>query len=557
MIKRSLVVGVFAISSLSVCAQTQKGQTIIGEAPGDESGSFISMPNGNTIAIGAYFNDGGGTNAGQVRVYDYSGTTWNQRGMDLDGTSQVIWFGKSVSMPDENTLAVGASKSLVGGVATGIAQVYEWNGNNWTQKGSNLTGEAQGDEFGHFVEMPDNNTLAVGAWKNSGAAASAGHVRVYTWSGVDWVQKGLDIDGEAYGDFSGCAISMPDENTIAIGAYLNSDGGTYAGQVRVYDWNGSAWVQRGVDLDGQVQSYTGYSVEMPDPNTLAIGANAHDDFDVDAGKLRIYNWTGSSWVQRGSDIDGDQLYANCGFSVSMPNPNTILVSFVNKSTNSLNYNGEVRVYRWDSSVNDWMQTVSVVGTNNYDWLGWYVSMPDDNTIAMGAREGGNGPGYVQVFDICDVNTNVTDNWGILYSSANSATYQWLDCDNNYAPIAGANAQSYLPTTNGSYAVEVTENGCVDTSSCTLVNWVNLEELTSEKMVTVHPNPSDGLVSIQLRETYEDASLTVFSATGAMILHEKIGSKKEHTLNLNNRTGVFIIEIEVAGNRIVRERVIVK
>ena len=48
------------------------------------------------------------------------------------------------------------------------------------------------------------------------------------------IQKGADIDGEAAGDFSGYSVSMPDANTLAIGAINNNGNGTSAGHVRVY-----------------------------------------------------------------------------------------------------------------------------------------------------------------------------------------------------------------------------------------------------------------------------------------------------------------------------------
>ena len=48
------------------------------------------------------------------------------------------------------------------------------------------------------------------------------------------VQIGTDINGEAAGDWSGWAVSMPDANTLAVGAYYNDDGGSNAGHVRVY-----------------------------------------------------------------------------------------------------------------------------------------------------------------------------------------------------------------------------------------------------------------------------------------------------------------------------------
>ncbi|MEZ4914981.1 MAG: hypothetical protein R2798_13080 [Chitinophagales bacterium] len=59
-------------------------------------------------------------------------------------------------------------------------------------------------------------------------------------------QAGADIDGEAAGDGSGYSVALSaDGNRLAIGAVGNDDNGTYAGQVRVYDWDGSAWVQVG------------------------------------------------------------------------------------------------------------------------------------------------------------------------------------------------------------------------------------------------------------------------------------------------------------------------
>ena len=56
--------------------------------------------------------------------------------------------------------------------------------------------------------MPDANTVAVGAYKNDGNGNDAGHVRVFEWNGSAWIQKGLDIDGEAAQDNSGESVSM-------------------------------------------------------------------------------------------------------------------------------------------------------------------------------------------------------------------------------------------------------------------------------------------------------------------------------------------------------------
>ena len=63
------------------------------------------------------------------------------------------------------------------------------------------------------------------------------------------MQQGLDIDGEAAFEYSGHSVSLSgDGNTLVVGALGNDN---LAGHARVYDWNGSAWVQRGDNIDGE------------------------------------------------------------------------------------------------------------------------------------------------------------------------------------------------------------------------------------------------------------------------------------------------------------------
>ena len=64
----------------------------------------------------------------------------------------------------------------------------------------------------------------------------SGHVRVYVWNGSAWrVQRGADIDGEAFGDESGWSVSLSaDGNIVAIGAELNDGNGSDSGHIRIY-----------------------------------------------------------------------------------------------------------------------------------------------------------------------------------------------------------------------------------------------------------------------------------------------------------------------------------
>ena len=50
-----------------------------------------------------------------------------------------------------------------------------------------------------------------GALGNDGNGTGSGHVRVYVWDGSSWVQRGVDIDGEPEDNYSGYSVSLSDD----------------------------------------------------------------------------------------------------------------------------------------------------------------------------------------------------------------------------------------------------------------------------------------------------------------------------------------------------------
>lgn len=415
------------LGSLLAQAQVQKGATIYGEATTDYAGYSISMPNAQTIAIGA---QGNSANAGHARVFTWNGAAWIQKGNDLDGEAPGDIAGFSVSMPDDNTLAVGAPMNSGNGVFAGHTRIFSWDGNAWVQKGSDLDGEAANDNSGWSVSMPDANTVAIGAFFNSQNAQFSGQVRVYSWNGSAWVQKGSDVDGSSFFDLSGYSVSMPDANTLAIGAPgMNGSGGCI-----IYTWDGLSWIQKGQTLWGEgAGDQFGSYVEMPDANTVAVGAPFNQGNGANAGHVRIYTWNGSSWIQKGVDIDGESAGDQSGSAMSMPDANLIAIGALYNDGQGMDA-GHVRVYRWTGSA--WIQIGSDInGEFSGDNSGAGVAMPDAFTVASGASQNsGNAylSGQVRVFELCQpgiqtqtISSCVAYTWinGITYTSSNnSATY---------------------------------------------------------------------------------------------------------------------------------------
>ena len=98
--------------------------------------------------------------------------------------------------------------------------MYEYSGSAWVQRGSDIDGEAASDQSGYSVSLSsDGSIVAIGAIENDGTASNAGHTRVYEWNGSAWIQKGGDIDGELGSDLSGISVSLSSDGSIvAIGA---------------------------------------------------------------------------------------------------------------------------------------------------------------------------------------------------------------------------------------------------------------------------------------------------------------------------------------------------
>jgi hypothetical protein len=100
---------------------------------------------GSIVAIGASENDGNGTNAGHVRIYENIGGSWSQVGQDIDGKAANDYSGRSVSLSsDGNTVAIGAPLNDGNGSDAGHVRVYENISGSWTQVGQDIDGEASG-----------------------------------------------------------------------------------------------------------------------------------------------------------------------------------------------------------------------------------------------------------------------------------------------------------------------------------------------------------------------------------------------------------------------------
>ena len=401
----------------------QIGQDIDGEYAGDQFGreSISINGDGNRIAIGGWKNSDNGYWSGHARVYEFDGVSWNQVGQDINGEASNDMSGLHLSLSsDGNILAVSARLNDDNGSNSGHVRVFNFDGVSWNQLGQDINGEGADDQFGTDISISSDGTIiAIGGYLNDGNGVNSGHVRVFEYINGSWSQLGADIDGEFSGDQSGGYLSLNSSgNIVAIGGPLNDGNGYRSGHVRVFEYINGSWSQLGADIDGEnSEDYFGRGVSISDDGyTVAAGAPHNNDNGYDAGNVRVFNWNGTSWIQIGSNIEGEHTGDRFGEGTSMSSDGTIIAigGYLNDG-NGVN-SGHVRVF--ENINNTWIQLGSDIdGESEGDYSGRKISLNNNgNIIAIGAGlNDGNGTesGHARIYNFSELTTiNGCDNSNI-------------------------------------------------------------------------------------------------------------------------------------------------
>jgi len=302
----------------------QLGGDIDGEAAGDNSGVAISMnSSGNIVAIGANLNDGNGVDSGHVRVYrrNVSGV-WVQLGGDIDGEAAGDMSGSSISLNSTGgILAIGAIRNDGGGTDSGHVRVFQYVSNAWVQLGQDINGVGSNKYLGEGVALNDaGDILAVGQAYGGVNGVNSGRVAVYQNISGTWTQIGSDINGSIARESIGSALSLNSTgNIIAIGGELADNNGTDSGITKVYQNISGTWTQIGTNIVGQAAvELFGCSVSLNSAgDVLAVGANRNSSNGVSSGQTRVFRNISGTWIQLDNNINGLQANTFSGWSVSL------------------------------------------------------------------------------------------------------------------------------------------------------------------------------------------------------------------------------------------------
>ena len=493
-------VSTWALAATSIL---QLGSDIDGEAPGDYSGTAVSLSgDGTTVVIGAPGNDGGGPGGGHARIYRYDSDTssWVQLGSDIDATTIYDSAGSSVSIShDGSIVAVGAPLNRSGGTYAGETRIYKYDSvaSAWIQLGSDITGSLSTGKSGYQVSMSDDGSRIAVLSQNLLAK-----IYQYDAQALDWVQLGPEISdpysSAGFGSFEALSLSG-DGSTISIGA--DGKGTLDPGFTSVFRFDSatSRWIQLGSDIAGEWYSdRSGGAVSLSkDGSTVAIGAT-HNGFGNDAasGHVQVYRYdnASSAWIQLGSDIDGEAAWDESGHAVSISDDGSVVVIGAYRNDGGGNNSGHARVYRFDEKSDSWIKIgPDIDGETAVDLSGDATSISaDGSTVAVGASlNDGSGKadsGHVRVHKL----TNLK--FSTLTSQGDSTTALTLIDQ----------AHSNLSTMRATYGAAINQiTHAIDNLSNTLLNTASSESRISD---TDYAKESSNLATAQIRNQGAKAML---------------------------------------------------
>jgi hypothetical protein len=136
----------------------------------------------------------------------------------------------------------------------------------------------------------------------------------------------------------------------------------------------------------------------------------------------------------------------------------------------------------------------------------------------------------------------------------NANYQWLDCNNSFAQIAGATSNVFTPSDLvGTYAAYIYIGNCADTSDCFVVDQSSILELENGGLF-IFPNPFQNEITVQW-EGLDVVQIEMLDVTGRVVQEnaaQQNGGVKFHTNELSS--GVYFIRL-IHKEGILVERVV--
>lgn len=346
------------------------------------------------------------------------GQAFDQIGQFLYGNGNQNLFGKDISV-SENGLIMAVGSPATNGGNSNYVDLYNYSSGDWKKIGNTITitkgqNGVINSNFGFAVKLNTKGNRVIigdpGSFVSGDQHYNPGAFRVYELQNDDWVQIGSRIIGNTHKDGLGTAVDISFNGNIVIASapYSNE---TQQGSVRAYKFDGSEWIQLGNDITGlNNNALFGYSVSLSNSGYRIISSSPRTNNWQ--GNVRVFDYDSvtNTWNEFASPItySGNKTNARFGQSISANANGTVIAIGAPEARNLSNQNtGIVQVYKLLG--NQWVKKGNLIsGKKLSGKFGYSVSLDKDgNMIAIGGiNDDNNNKGVVRLYSYSEA----TDEW---------------------------------------------------------------------------------------------------------------------------------------------------
>ncbi len=267
-------------------------------ATNDAFGSAVAI-SGTLIAVGAFWDDQGATDAGSVYIYDLASATPNEPVIKLNKPAPTCDDRFGISVAISGTRVVVGSTGISSGVFyAGSAYVYDLDGVVAAVPVAELhnPSPAPEDYFGYSVSI-SGTRVVVGAYRDDTGAAHAGSVYVYDLATGSPAVPMLTLNNPGPAAYDGFGWSVAISGThLVVGTIGDDTGAVSAGSWYAYDLAAESpafpkWTLNNPSPAANDQF--GFSVAISGTKIVA-GANGDDSGATDAGSAYVYELTSAT-----------------------------------------------------------------------------------------------------------------------------------------------------------------------------------------------------------------------------------------------------------------------
>lgn len=301
-------------------------------------------------------------------------------------------FGIGLAISRDGLVMASAQYGWDPSGGTGGVFIFDRVGAAWEQRGGVLLpGDAAGDfNFGYGLALNEDGTiLVVGSPGHQSDFFAYGAVYIYDWSGSAWVQRGSILrasDKEDTDKFGQSVALNASGDVLAVGAYQWEGATSNQGGVYIYDWSGSAWTERSsiVVSDSPASGVLfGVSVALSaDGLILAVGESLRTGTLTAQGGVYVYDWSGSAWSQRAIFYDPTAAASDhFGRSVALAGAGDyILIGAPEKNTPT--DSGRAYLFSWADGAWTLIATFIAADAGSDDRFGTGVALSEDVVTAV-------------------------------------------------------------------------------------------------------------------------------------------------------------------------------